>query len=115
MAKRTQQNSFFTEPLSTVDVGSCGANFPMKFSVDEQAMVPFRTIIPRQNGARAFVSSPSCGRSGQVERTELELNKANVSPDQSKLALTIRLRISSLLVPLLVPINVDLKYELERQ
>lgn len=97
--------------LSNVDTGRCDAIFPKKFSAPGATMVPFRTIIPRENGSRAFVSSPSCGFDGKVKRGELELIKAELSPDQSRLLITILVQIN---VPVVGEIRVPLNYELGR-
>lgn len=95
--------------FSVVDVGSCDKEFPKKFSVDEGQYVPFRTIIPREGGKRAFVSSPACGANGKVKRSELELMRLDLSPDQQQLEITIRLHIEQL------GANVDLKYLMKRR
>ena len=113
--------------LSVVDVGQC-PNFPMKYNPSEGQNVPFRTIIPRQGGKVAYVSSPSCHSSGTVSRQELQLIKADLSEDGNDLGLTIRLEIKrNLLAPLLflipvpnlplqIPLSfvVDLNYQMHK-
>lgn len=80
----------FAGTKSPVDVGSCDPYFPKKYNPRERAAVPFRTIIPRNGGRTAVISSPSC-ESGQVERKELKLDKLQLSPDGRKLTVTIKL------------------------
>lgn len=92
--------------LSPVAVGSC-TDFPKKYNPHEGKQVPFRTIIPREDGKKAFVNSPSCGKNNSVERQELELTKAHLSDGDRKLELTIVLKLAG------VPIR--LSYILERQ
>lgn len=93
--------------LSPVDVGQCEAIFPMKYNPDEGMNVPFRTIIPRNNGKTAVISSPSCNSQRQVERQELNLKQAVLSPDQNQLTLTIQIKVA------FITVNVD--YILNRQ
>ncbi len=90
--------------FSVVDVGNC-QNFPMKLNPEEGKMVSFRTLIPRNGGNTAVVSSPSC-KDGVVKRQELALKRLELSSDQQRLLITIELQ-SSLL-------NADLTYELNR-
>ncbi len=90
--------------FSEVDVGSC-PNFPMKLSPEEGKMVPFRTLIPRNGGNSAVVSSPSCNK-GVVSRQELGLKRLELSPDGQQLLITIELRTNLL--------NADLTYDLNR-
>jgi hypothetical protein len=97
---------------SVVDVGQCGANFPMKYNPDEKKMVPFRTIIPRDGGANAFVSSPSCGSDGKVHRQEFQMTSATLSPDQKTLDLVIEVVLGRGIFP--QPVAVDVHYKLNR-
>lgn len=93
--------------FSPVDVGHCGENFPMKFNPDEGRRVPFRTIIPKNNGESAVTSSPSCNRRGEIERQELNLSSGVLSPDGNALTLTITIKALGL--------TVDVDYVLKRQ
>jgi hypothetical protein len=93
--------------LSPVNVGECKNNFPMKYNPDEGRQVPFRTIIPRQNGTKAFVNSPTCSKDQSVKRQELELIQAKLSEGDTKLELTIRL--------VLLRQTIDLNYVLYRK
>ena len=77
---------------SPVDVGSCDSYFPKKFNPREQADVPFRTIIPRNRGKSAVISSPSC-ENGRVERKELKLDKLELTHNDRQLTVTIKLMI----------------------
>jgi hypothetical protein len=90
--------------FSVVDVGNC-TDFPKKWSDEEQMSVPFRTLIPRNGGNSAVVSSPSCSH-GVVSRQELDLKRAELSPDGKQLLITIEL-----VTPLL---KAELTYQLNR-
>ena len=92
--------------LSPVDVGDC-TDFPTKYNPHEGKQVPFRTIIPREDGKVAFVNSPSCEKGNKVKRQELQLAKAQLSPDGQKLELMIVLKLAG------APIK--LRYLLTRQ
>lgn len=93
--------------FSPVEVGACEDSFPKKFSSLENALVPYRTIIPREDGAAAVMSSPSCNKQNQVKRDELNLAKAVLSPDGNQLTLTIQIKIAVL--------SVNIDYILNRQ
>jgi hypothetical protein len=95
--------------LSPVAVGQCGPNFPMKYSQREGKRVPFRTIIPRDGGRTAVVSSPSCDPSLNVTRQELNLARLELSDHDKTLQVTIEFE-----VPLLGEIA-ELTYVLHRK
>jgi hypothetical protein len=90
------QTPFFCEKpvghFSPVDFGECGDYFPAKRSpLEGDKRVPFRTIISKNGGRRAVISSPSC-RNGRVERRTPNLEELELSPDGNTLLVTIRLR-----------------------
>lgn len=89
--------------LSAVKVGPCTE---LRSNPDLNAMVPFRTIIPRGN--EAFVSSSKCNEDGSISRNELKLVRADLSNNDQKLNLQILLEVGSLF-------DIDLNYELFRQ
>lgn len=90
--------------LSVVDVGRCD-DFPMKINIEDgkEVEVPFRTLVPRDGGNSAVVSSPSCKR-GSVVRDELQLKRLEPSADGKGLTVQIILNSGN--------IQADLRYEL---
>src|SRR5437868_10638287 len=75
--------------LSVVDVGRCN-DFPMKANIEDgkEVQVPFRTLVPRNGGKSAVVSSPSC-KKGSVVRDELQLKRLEPSADGKGLTVQI--------------------------
>ncbi len=82
----------YVASLSPVNVGQCDDIFPMKYDKYENKNVPFRTIIPQEDGSSAVVSSPACNKKNHVvNRQELKLAKAILSDDEKKLEIEIQI------------------------
>lgn len=78
--------------FSPVNVGNCHAVFPSKRSpLEGDKNVPVRTIISKDGGKMAVISSPSC-KNGKVERKSPVLEELKLSPDKNHLQVTIRIR-----------------------
>ena len=83
--------------LSPVLVGKCGDHFPYKYNRIENKLVPFRTIIPYEDGNKTVVSSPSCTTfKHQVKRTELPLVKLDLSENQKHLDVEIHYKLDKI-------------------
>jgi hypothetical protein len=105
--------------LSSVDVGSCDGIFPKKPAIEngQNVMVPFRTIIPRDSGARVVLSTPYCfpenGGDGtlhaKVGRMEYQVTQLEFTDDLKRNAMKMRLIIDAVGLPVMVA-----NYNLER-
>jgi hypothetical protein len=99
---------YIASRLSPVDVGPCEDIFPMKYDKYENQNVPFRTIIPRQEGLTAVVSSPSCNKQKhEVKRQELKLAKTLLLNNEQTLEIEIQMTVLGQIV--------HLTYLLEKQ
>jgi hypothetical protein len=104
--------------LSEVDVGSCGANFPRKPTMENgrNVMVPFRTIIPKNGGSRAVISTPYCYREtgpdgkshSAVDRLEFEVKRLEFTDIRMRDAMKMTIRVDAEGLPLMI-LNYDLK------
>jgi hypothetical protein len=104
--------------LSSVDVGSCDDIFPKKPAIENgrNVMVPFRTIIPRDGGARVVISTPYCvfekGNDGTlhetVDRIEFQVTQLEFT-DPLRNAMKMRLIVDAGGLPLMIA-----NYDLER-
>lgn len=104
--------------LSEVDVGSCDGIFPKKPTIEngQNVMVPFRTIIPRNGGSRAVISTPYCYRAtgpdgkwrSAVDRVEFEVQRLEFTDNNKRDAMKMTIRVDAEGFPLMV-LNYDLK------
>ena len=90
--------------MSVVDLGNCDRNGLKKPTVenDQKVMVPVRTIIPKNGGARAVISTPSCVSDGQgrytIERSEFEVQQLEFTDDRKRDAMKITIRLPGIVV-----------------
>jgi hypothetical protein len=90
--------------MSVVDLSNCERNAAKKATVENgrNVMVPVRTIIPRNGGTRAVISSPSCVSSGQggyrLERSEYEVQRLEFTDDRKRDAMKITIGLPGVVV-----------------
>ena len=90
--------------MSVVDLGNCERSAAKKATVENgrNVMVPVRTIIPRNGGTRAVISSPSCvstGRGGyRIERSEYEVQRLEFTDARKRDAVKITIGLPGIVV-----------------
>jgi hypothetical protein len=95
--------------MSVVNLGNCDGNGPKKRTIEngQKVMVPVRTIIPKNGGTRAVISTPSCVSDGQgrytLQRLEFEVQRLEFTDDRKRDAMKIAIGL-----PLIV-VTYDLK------
>jgi hypothetical protein len=90
--------------MSVVDLGNCDrAGLKMPTVEDgRKVMVPVRTIVPKDGGTRAVISTPSCVSDGQgrhrVERSEFEVQRLEFTDDRKRDAMKITIGLPGIVV-----------------
>lgn len=90
--------------MSVVDVGNCDRSFLKKTTVEngQKVMVPVRTIIPKNGGTSAVISTPSCVSDGSgrytVQRVEYELQRLEFTDDRRRDAMKITIGLPGIVV-----------------
>jgi hypothetical protein len=99
--------------LSAVNIGDCDTNFPRKPSTEngQKVMVPVRTIIPRDGGKRAVISSPSCvyvNGHYAIERLEFEVTRLEFTDERKRDAMKMTIHVNAAGIPAII-LNYDMK------
>jgi hypothetical protein len=124
-AQYSPANPFFLlcqtvgKSLSVVDVGSCGGSFPKKPTTENgrNVMVPFRTIIPKNGGARVVISAPYCVEErsadgtlhNKIVRIEYPVTQLEFADDRKRNAIKMKLLIDAPGLP-----TISAGYDLQR-
>ena len=90
--------------MSVVDVGNCDKSSLKKQTTEngQKVMVPVRTIIPKNGGTRAVISTPSCISDGQgrftIQRLEYELQRLEFTDDRKRDAMKITIGLPGIVI-----------------
>jgi len=90
--------------MSVVDLGNCDRLGAKKATIEngQKVMVPVRTIIPKNGGTTAVISSPSCVSAGQgrytIERSEFELQRLEFTDASKRDAMRITIGLPGIVV-----------------
>ena len=90
--------------MSVVDLGNCDRTGLKMPTVEngQKVKVPVRTIIPKNGGTRAVISTPSCVSDGQgrhrIERSEFEVQRLEFTDDRKRDAMKITIGLPGILV-----------------
>jgi hypothetical protein len=94
----------FGKSMSVVDLGNCDRSGLKKAAIEngQKVMVPVRTIIPKNGGTGAIISSPSCvsdGRGGYtIQRAEFEVQRLEFTDDRRRNAMKITIGLPGIVV-----------------
>ena len=100
--------------LSAVNVGDCDTSFPRKSTTENghKVMVPVRTIIPKDGGSRAVISSPACVQKGgkyAIERLEFEVKSLEFTDERKRDAMKMTIHVNAAGIPAII-----LTYDIKR-
>lgn len=99
--------------LSAVNVGDCDRSFPKKSTTEngQKVLVPVRTIIPKDGGTRAVISSPACVQRGgkyAIERLEFEVKSLEFTDERKRDAMKMTIHVNAAGLPAII-LNYDMK------
>lgn len=88
--------------MSVVDLGNCTGSLKATVEDGRRVMVPVRTIIPKNGGASAVISTPSCvsdGREGyRIERAEFPVTQLEFTDGRKRDAMKITIGLPGIVV-----------------
>jgi hypothetical protein len=94
----------FGKSMSVVDLGNCDRTGLQKATVEngQKVMVPVRTIIPKNGGTGAVISTPSCVSGGQgrytIQRAEFEVQRLEFTDDRKRDAMKMAIGLPGIVV-----------------